>query len=635
LSFTPVLPLFFCSELHLAAPLSELHAQCKPLIHLALKNLTTLEIIVNTYLQQWQPCQIFIITLFGTLLLSRLFTALTTLRRHIQDVGLTQIISGFILDLPIIRSNIQSQRETAITDLRADLKAKRQLLHNTAPSSPRLLLPHQGLPPSEVRHLLSKKTALDLRFIDGVTSHVSGTVYMSGQAHKKLLLDTYSMFMLTNPIHGDVWPSVQHLETEVVAMTASLFGAEYSDDDDFFENRTIEIKDKTNGTANGRAHKGMSSGKHGVLFGGDCSQICGAMTSGGTESILSAAKSSRDYMASIRGITQPEMVIAVSAHAAFIKASEYFKIRLIKVDVDPADYRLHAAAVRKAINKNTVLVVASSPGFPHGVMDCIEEIASVTRAAGIPLHVDACLGGFVLPFGRQDLRRLNIPKFDFSVPGVTSISVDTHKFGLAHKGTSVVLYRSPKLRKFQYTRITDWSGGLYISPGFAGSRSGALIATAWASLNHLGRRGLVELTRGIYEVTDKFKKGVQLVPHIEVVGEPEASVVAIKAIDDKVLDIYKVNDVLLKKGWHMNALQRPAALHFCFTAAHSVAGVEALLKELKSAVEVVLKERGGGNGNGEKWEGMAPLYGMAATVPDRRIVGDFLEAFQDAILDVR
>eukprot|EP00198_Chlamydomonas_reinhardtii_P008126 XP_001697463.1 predicted protein [Chlamydomonas reinhardtii] len=196
------------------------------------------------------------------------------------------------------------------------------------------------------------------------------------------------------------------------------------------------------------------------------------------------------------------------------EAAEYFNIKLHVVPVG-SDFRLRAADVRPRLNANTVLLVASAPGFPHGLVDDVQGIAGLAARAGICCHVDACLGGFCLPFVRQLGSR--VPPFDFAVRGVTSMSVDTHKFGMAHKGTSVVLYRHPELRQHQFTRITDWSGGLYISPGLAGSRNGALIASACD-----------ELVRGISSH----------VPELEVIGEPEMGV-------------------------------NPPALHFCFTYMNS------------------------------------------------------------------
>ena len=535
---------------------------------------------VNTRLGSLEPCHIMVLTALATILLSHLLQKLLTLRRSIQDAGWMQVVAGAVVHLPFLRGIVSRKKEKLIEDLRDDIRGSRSHIEVLS------ILPEKGLPPSEVRHRLGKKALQDARFVDSQSSHVSGTVYMSGCGHKQLLSHAYNMFSLSNPMHADMFPSVQRMECEVVSMVAGLVG--------------------------GRGGDAASS------------RVCGAMTSGGTESILSAVKASRDYMTLKRGINNPEMVIAVSAHAAFVKAAEYFNIRLIKVPVGP-DGRLHGSAVARAVSRSTVLIVASAPGFPHGVIDLVEDIARIARNKGLPLHVDACLGGFILPFAKELGR--HVPPFDFSVAGVTSMSIDTHKFGMAHKGTSVVLYRDPSLRRCQYTKVTDWTGGLYISPGFAGSRNGALIATAWASLAHLGKSGFIAITNDILLAADKFKHGVGDIPDLEVIGEPEASVIAFTS---KTIDVYKVNDVMVKKGWHFNALQRPAALHFCFTAAHTSLGVESMLKDLRGAVEEVKAAMS----KGAKWEGKAPMYGMAASVPDRRIVGDFLIAYQDELLSV-
>lgn len=526
-----------------------------------------------------EPWQLMLLTALATLLAARLLRRLRAAVATLQDKGPAQVLAAFVLDLPLVRGRVRRQQAKIEAQIRAELRKK--AAEGGAPPGLRQL-PKLGTAANDVKRQLKYKEGEDVRFSDG-DSRVSGTVYMAGAVHKALLNEVYGMFSLTNPMHSDVFPSVRRMEGEVVAMTASILGG----------------------------------GPHGDP------DVCGSMTSGGTESILTAVKASRDHMAARRGITEPEMVIAVSAHAAFVKAAEYFKIRLVRLPVG-RDYRLSASAVRRAITPNTVLVVASAPGFPHGVVDHVEGIAKVARRRGVPLHVDCCLGGFVLPFAAKLGYR--VPRFDFSVPGVTSMSVDTHKFGMAHKGTSVVLYRSKDIRRHQYTSITDWTGGLYISPGFAGSRSGALIATAWAALVHHGEEGYLKATDAMMKAAQQFLAGVRAIQGIEVVGEPEMCVVAFKASRGGP-DIYRVHDLLSKRGWHLNALQRPAALHICFTAAHSPGIVELLLSDLGEVVAQAVKDpSAGGDGN-------APLYGMAATVPDRRIVSQFLTAFQDALLE--
>ncbi len=224
--------------------------------------------------------------------------------------------------------------------------------------------------------------------------------------------------------------------------------------------------------------------------------VCGCLTSGGTESILTAIRTTRDFFAAERGVTAPEMIAAVSAHAAVHKAAAYFGIRLVRVPVD-ASLRMDVAATRRAVTRNTILIYASAPGFPHGVLDDVAALAAVARAAGAALHVDACLGGFVLPFAAAAGHASKVPApWDFWVPGVTSISADTHKFGLAQKGSSVLLYANARLRRYQFTAVTDWSGGLYVSPSAAGSRPGGLIAQTWASLMVRAARGRRGRLRG-------------------------------------------------------------------------------------------------------------------------------------------
>ncbi|KAL9151790.1 hypothetical protein ABFS82_11G074600 [Erythranthe guttata] len=404
--------------------------------------------------------------------------------------------------------------------------------------------------------------------------------YIAGNEHEghfSLINEACSMFAHTNPLHQDVFQSVVKFEAEVVAMTAALLGS----------------KEKSSG-----------------------GQICGNMTSGGTESILMAVKTSRDYMKINKGITCPEMIIPVSAHSAYDKAAQYFKIKLWRVPVGP-DFRADVKAIKRHINRNTILIVGSAPGFPHGIIDPIEEMGELASTNGICLHVDLCLGGFVLPFARK--LGYPVPPFDFSVDGVTSISVDVHKYGLAPKGTSVVLYRNHELRKNQFVAVTEWSGGLYVSPTIAGSRPGGLVAGAWAAMMSLGLEGYLENTRKIMEASKRIEKGVRQIPELFVVGRPDMTIVA---FGSNVLDIFEVNDIMSSKGWHLNALQRPNSIHICVTLQH-VTVTEDFLKDLTDSVQTVKANPGPING------GLAPIYGAAGKMPDRGMVQDLLVDFMD------
>ncbi|XP_073139190.1 sphingosine-1-phosphate lyase isoform X2 [Henckelia pumila] len=404
--------------------------------------------------------------------------------------------------------------------------------------------------------------------------------YIAGneqEGHFSLINEACSMFAHTNPLHLDVFQSVVRFEAEVVAMTAALLGS-----------------------------KEISSG----------GQVCGNMTSGGTESILLAMKTSRDYMKVKKGITKPEMIMPVSAHSAYDKAAQYFNIKLLRVPVGK-DFRADVKAIKRRINRNTILIVGSAPGFPHGIIDPIEELGELASSFGICLHVDLCLGGFVLPFARKI--GYPIPPFDFSVQGVTSISVDVHKYGLAPKGTSVILYRNHDIRKHQFVAVTEWTGGLYVSPTIAGSRPGGLIAGAWAAMMSLGLEGYLENTRKIMETSKKIERGIHEIHGLFVVGKPDMTIVA---FGSDILDIFEVNDIMSSKGWHLNALQRPNSIHICVTLQH-VHVVEELLKDLRDSVQTVKAKPGPLDG------GLAPIYGAAGKMPDRAMVKDLLVDFMD------
>eukprot|EP00210_Caulerpa_lentillifera_P007678 g7329.t1 len=442
-----------------------------------------------------------------------------------------------------------------------------------------LTLPEQGWSTHHILTHLTERVKRDV-VIHQTDSTVSGTVYIANTELETLLCSVYKLHCLTNPLHPNVFPSVRQMEAEVITICGKLLNS-----------------------------KGVAK------------NVCGAMTGGGTESILSAVKASRDYMRHEKNITEPEMIICQSAHPAYYKAAEYFGIKLKVLKVD-REYKFPVNKLRKTVGLNTILMVASAPGYPHGVIDPVQQMAQIAQENGVLLHVDCCLGGLFLPFVSS--LGYEVPVFDFSIKGVTSISVDTHKYGMSHKGTSVVLYRSQYLRKYQYTSVSDWSGGLYVSPGLNGSRSGALIATAWASLVYLGRNGLEKTTNQIMKTIDEFKSDLGTIPDLEIVGNPIGPVVAFK-LKKQPGRIYKVNDLISEKGWHLSPLQFPPALHMAFTGRHTNTGKK-LIKDLKECVDMVKRD------STVSKEGTAGIYGTACSVPDRRIVRDLLDTYQDCLL---
>ncbi|MBC8068138.1 MAG: aminotransferase class V-fold PLP-dependent enzyme, partial [Deltaproteobacteria bacterium] len=444
-------------------------------------------------------------------------------------------------------------------------------------------LPEHGRARDEVLAQLRELATRERdRWRDGF---VSGAVYHGDDEHIAFLSEVYAAYSQTNPLHADLWPSVVKLEAEVIAMTADMLGAR----------ELVEDARWPGG-------------------------VCGVISSGGTESIMLAMKTYRDWAKAERGITRPEVVAPSSAHVAFDKAAQSFGIELVRVPVGE-DYRADVAATRRAITRNTICVVGSAPGFPHGCIDPIAELSELARARNVGFHTDACLGGFVLPFARE--LGWPVPPFDFALPGVTSISADTHKYGYAAKGTSVVLYRSPQLRRYQYFTATDWPGGLYLSPTFAGSRPGALSAACWAALVSVGKRGYLDATQKILETAREIKAGISGIEGLRVLGDP----LWVIAFASDELDIYRVLEAMGERQWSLNGLHRPPAVHLCVTLRHTQPGVAArFLADLRDAVAHV---RAHPSDKGS----LAPVYGLAATLPVRSAVGDLMRAYLDVLYE--
>jgi sphinganine-1-phosphate aldolase len=284
-------------------------------------------------------------------------------------------------------------------------------------------------------------------------------------------------------------------------------------------------------------------------------------------------------------------------------------------------FKTDVRALERAISSNTIAVVASAPSYPHGTIDDVAAIAKIAGEKGIYCHVDCCLGGFVLPWAK--IAGFDIPDFDFSVPNVTSISCDTHKYGYGPKGLSVVLFKNKELRKGMYYVTTEWPGGIYASAGVSGSRPGAPIAATWAVMVRLGKEGYVEAAKGIMETASKIKEGLKTVPEVTLIGDSRSTVLGFTSIK---VDMYMVADAMKKRKWVLDVLQRPNGFHICLTVRH-IGKQDMFLNDLRLSVAEAMQ-------NPESFKhGMAPIYGMAAELPDRAIVSDFVTAYIDAQLD--
>lgn len=465
-----------------------------------------------------------------------------------------ELILAWVWRLPVARDKIQAELDKVETDLRASLKKEigREWV-TSLPDTPIYSA-------KQLRTLLLKGSSVeDVKWRGG---SVSGAVYHGEAEHLDLLNSAMAAYCVANPLHPDIWPSLNVMEAEIVSMTARL----------------------------------VDGGDRGV---------CGTLTSGGTESIILATKAHRDWAAKERGCSHFEIVACVTAHAAIDKACELLGIRLVKVRADPVTFRIDVDAARRAMTADTIMLYASAPSFPQGAIDDVLAVASIAHAAGIGCHVDCCLGGFVLPF------LSDAPPFDFGVQGVTSMSVDTHKYGYAPKGTSVVLYRSAQLRKYQYFCYPDWTGGLYVTPTIPGSRPGSVIAATWASLVSIGFSGYKQRATDVVQTANVIAAGVLKIPHLKLLAaDPQtqkvpAMIVAF-ASDD--LNIYAVNDEMVRRGWSLNALQHPPSLHICCTV-RTVGHADRFINDLKAAVDDVAS-------NVHQYQaGSTAIYGMATSMP--------------------
>lgn len=310
----------------------------------------------------------------------------------------------------------------------------------------------------------------------------------------------------------------------------------------------------------------------------------GSMTSGGTESILMSMLVNRER-ARARGIDRPQIVAAESAHPAYAKAAHYFGMELVRVPLD-GQWRCDVDAARAALTERTAVIVASAFDYPHGIMDPVEELAALAAEHGVGCHVDACIGGFVLPFMERCGRA--VPPWDFRVPGVTEMSLDVHKYGYAPKGASVVLHRDDDWFGHQVFLYDQWGSGLYGSPGVAGARPAAPIATAWAVIQHLGVEGYTRIMADLLDTVDEVRGAIEAIDGLEIVGDPIGPVMAMQS---PVHDLYGVGDVMDDRGWHLNRNTDPVGLHLMLSPAHREVR-DALVADLQDAVATHTASRG-------------------------------------------
>ncbi|MFM8249056.1 MAG: pyridoxal phosphate-dependent decarboxylase family protein [Acidimicrobiaceae bacterium] len=405
-------------------------------------------------------------------------------------------------------------------------------------------MPEIGWSATDVFDSLEAMRSRDVRWRDG---RAFSLAYNAGPDALAVAEEAYRRFSGENALSTDAFPSLKQIQAEVVAMAGVWLGATPSS--------------------------------------------AGFMTSGGTESILMAVKAARDRLLAERQIRQPNMVLPTSAHAAFAKAGAYFGVEVRRVAVGP-DWRADVAAMRNCVDENTVLIVGSAPQYPQGVVDDIVSIAKIASDAQINCHVDACMGGVTLAY----LERLGekIAPWNLQVPGVSSISVDLHKFGYTSKGASVIMYASKHLRSYQGFVTADWLGGMYGSSGVLGTKSGGSMASAWAVMHFLGDDGYLRLTRQAREATLQLASIIRDSAELVLRAEPESTLLCFGAQDPTALNVFAVADELSKRGWYVDRQTPPDSLHCTVNAIHHDK-IDWFAKDLRNSVETVLSQRSTGN----------------------------------------
>ena len=401
-----------------------------------------------------------------------------------------------------------------------------------------MAMPTEPMSTDQVVDALQAMRTQDVRWQDGRTF---GMVYDGGPEVHAVIDAVAPLFVHENALNTLAFPSLGRIQSEVVAATAELL--------------------------------------HGDT-------AAGFMTSGGTESILMAVKAARERGLAERDVTSPNLVVANSAHAAFHKGAHDLGLEMRCIPVLD-DYRADVDAMADAVDDDTVLVVGSAPQYPQGVIDPIPALAEVAGSVGANMHVDACMGGFVLPF--MEMNGEPVPPWDFRVPGVTSISADIHKLGYVPKGASIILHRDKSLRRYQTFVFDGWLGGFYASPNLQGTRSGLPMALAWAVLHTLGTQGYRRLTAATVATRRRMVDGVRAIDGLTVLGEPEAHLVAISTEPgwEGRVDVFAVGDALQQRGWFHDRQGPPDTLHATVSAGNAPV-IEDYLTDLAECVAAVL-----------------------------------------------
>jgi len=498
---------------------------------------------------------------------------LLRLRRISAREGLkayvVEALAPTIRKLPQVRRKLDKEMAGQMANFR--MKFSQEL------TEPRTTMPIEGMPEEDILQLMAKRKALDTKHWKA--GKITGAVYHGEEKHYDFISQVFGKWGFANPLHPGIHPALRQMDSEVVQMIINMYNG-----------------------------------------GPEC---CGAFTTGGTESILMAIKAYRDWARAEKGITDPNIVICNSAHAAFDKAGKYFNVFVKHARTNDA-MEIDLKHMKSLIDGNTIAIVGSCCQYSHGTIDPIEDMAKIALSKNIGLHVDCCLGGFLVPF--MDRAGFPLRPFDFRVKGVTSISCDPHKYGFAPKGSSVVMFSSKQLRHFMYCYLTKWSGGIYATPTLSGSRAGGPVAATWAAMCKFGEEGYIETTRQIVGAAKKIGQGIEAMEGLRLVGRADVCVVAFAGADESI-NCYAVADCMQKKfGWELATCQNPPCVHIALTLPTSK-NADQFLTDLRASVEDVRT-------NAAEYTSTAGLYGMAASLPASFLedaAATYLDAMSEAI----
>lgn len=404
-------------------------------------------------------------------------------------------------------------------------------------------------------------TELLNRFEDKIveTNRISGIIYTNSK-YDDLVLKFYNKYFKSNPLHPDIYPDVRNMEIDIVNVSKNLY-------------------------------KGGSNS-------------CGSLTSGGTESILLSCVTYRDYSKEKMNIITPNIIGFETIHPAFDKACHYFNIKLIKTK--------NISEMKSYINSNTICIVGSAPDYPYGLIDPIYEMNNLAMKYNVNFHIDACMGGFLLPF-IDDFKYIN-----FNLKGLTSISMDTHKYGYAPKGSSVLLFSDIKFKKYQHFVSKEWCGGVYATPTMLGSKPGGIIAGTWASLFIRGTSNFIEISNKINNNLLYIKDRINKNKYLEIIGDPKLNIIAVKS---NKINIYSLINEMGNKNWNLTTMQNPPSFHFCITDNHNKKDCEQLCKDLDECSQRIFD-----NGDTEL-KGTLALYGASENLETSLFIDEIIHDY--------